>query len=71
MAFMTLNILRHSCLNTNVSSCTHLFGKFDFNYALLAPPGRKEAMHSKPSESDTWGPNGKIGYYVGPAINHY
>ena len=68
---MTLNMLRQAHMNANISSYTHCFGVFDFNRTPLAPPDTKVVIHSKPSKWGTWDPNGKIGYYVGPVINHY
>ena len=70
-AFMTLNMLRQSRINPKISSYTHLFGEFDFNCTPLAPPGTTVTVHSKPTDRGTWDRNRKIGYYVGPGMNHY
>ena len=70
-AFLTLNLLRPSTVNSNLSSYTYLFGQFDFNKTPLAPPGPKLVIHTKPSNRASWDLNGKIGFYTGPAPNHY
>ena len=70
-AFLTLNLLRPSRLNPKLSAEAYLNGQFDFNASPLAPPGTKVAVHSKPGQRNTWDPNCKEGWYVGPALEHY
>ena len=70
-AFLTLNLLRPSRLNPKLSAEACLHGQFDFNATPLAPPGTKVAVHSKPGQLNTWDPNCKEGWYVGPALEHY
>lgn len=69
--FLTLNILRPSTVNPNLSAYAYLHGQFDFNSTPLAPPGTKVIIHSKPGNRASWDPNGKVGYYVGRASKHY
>lgn len=37
----------------------------------LALPGIKVIVHNNVSTRESWGPHGKLAYYVGPAMNHY
>ena len=70
-AVITLNLLRSSRLHPNISAYTHLFGEFDFRATPLAPPGNKLVAHVKPSVRNSWDLNGVVGYYTGPAMQHY
>ena len=66
-----MNLLQPSNINPNLSAHTYLFGNFDFNKTPLAPPGSKVVIHTKPSNRASWDLNGKVGFYTGPAKNHY
>ena len=44
---------------------------FDFTRTPLAPPGIKVIAHNSIETRDSWGPHGKLAFYVGPAMNHY
>jgi hypothetical protein len=70
-AIMTLNLLRGSCINPNLSYWAQLYGSFDYNCTPLAPPGIRVLVHEKPSIRRTWAPHAANGWYVGPAMNHY
>lgn len=70
-AVITLNLLRSSRLNPNISAYEHLFGAFDFNKTPLAPPGTRVLVHNKPSVRTTWAPHATNGWSVGPAMEHY
>ena len=70
-AFLTLNLLRKATVNPRLSAYAYLFGQFDFNATPLAPPGTKVLIHSKPANRASWDPNGKEGWYIGPATKHY
>ena len=70
-SILTLNMLRPSRTNPNISAHTFLFGEFDFLSTPLAPPGSKVVAHIKPTARNSWDLNGSIGYYVGPAQLHY
>ena len=37
----------------------------------MAPPGTKLAIHIKPEVRKSWGAHAKIGFYIGPALEHY
>ena len=70
-AEITLNLLRNANCNPKLSSYAYLFGPFDFNKTPMAPPGTKVVAHSKKGQRDTWGPNGEVGFYVAPSLEHY
>ena len=70
-AEITLNLLRNSNNNPKLSAHAYLFGNFDFARTPLAPPGIKVVAHNKPSTRSSWELNGDIGYYLGPATQHY
>jgi hypothetical protein len=68
---VTLNLLRRSCINPQLSAQAHINGPFDFNRTPLAPPGTKVLIHEKPSTRGTWAPHDVEGWYLGPAQRHY
>ena len=70
-AFNTLNLLHTANANPNLSTCSYLFRNFDFNRTPMAPPGSKNVIHQKPSKRASWYLNGKIAFYIGPALHHY
>jgi len=70
-AEITLNLLRGSRINPNLSAWAQLYGTFDFNRTPLAPPGQQVVAHVKPAERDSWEPHGMDGWYIGPALESY
>ena len=70
-ALLTLNLLRKSCTNPQLSAYAHLYGPFDYLRTPLAPPGMKIIVHERPQDRGSWSPHGIDGWYVGPALNHY
>ena len=70
-AELTLNMLRMSRINPNLSAHEQLHGIHDFNATPLAPPGTKCIAHEKSSQRGTWAPHGQHGWYVGAAPEHY
>jgi hypothetical protein len=70
-AEITLNLLRAAQTNPNASAYETLFGNFDYNKTPLMPPGVKVIVHKKPHQRGTWEPHGKLGWYLGPALEHY
>jgi hypothetical protein len=70
-AVLTLNLLRSSRNNPRLSAHAYLFGEFNFNATPLAPPGTKVLLHKKPDDRTSWGPHGRQGWYIGPALDHY
>jgi hypothetical protein len=70
-ALLTLNLLRGSRINPNLSAWAQLHGAFDYNKTSLAPPGTRVLVHEKPSVRGTWAPHAVDGWYIGPAMKHY
>ena len=48
-SIVTLNLLRPSRINPNLSAHAQLHGLFDFNATPFAPPGTKVIVHLKPT----------------------
>ena len=65
-ALMTLNLLRGSRINPQLSAYAQVHGQFDFNKTPLAPPGTHVLVHEKPSNRGTWAPHAVAGWYLGP-----
>jgi hypothetical protein len=70
-AEIMLNLLRTSRSKPHLSIYKALFGKFDYNKNPLMPPGTKVVIHEKPNQCSSWDPHGKLGWYLGPALEHY
>ena len=70
-ACITLNLLRTSRINPKLSAYAQVYGNFDFNRTPLAPPGTKAIIHEKPSQRKSWDKHGQLGWYIGPAMEHY
>ena len=70
-ATITLNLLRTSRLQPQLSAYAHLFRQFDYNSTPLAPPGTRVIIHNKPQQRATWAPHREEGWYIGPATEHY
>ena len=70
-ANITLNLLRTSRANPALSAHAHIYGQFDFSVTPLAPPGTKVVVQLDPKIRGTWELNGDVGWYVGPALDHY
>jgi hypothetical protein len=59
---MTLNLLRTSRLNPQLSAAAHFNGLVDYNKTAFAPPGCNIIGREKPSQRRTWAPHGQPGY---------
>ena len=71
-AVLTLNLLRRSNLNPNLSVFSQVWGQFGFNRTPIAPPsGTMVMMHKKTSTRETWVPHTSEALYLGLAIHHY
>jgi hypothetical protein len=68
---ITLNLLRLSRINPQLSAQSHTNDSFDFNRTPLAPPVTKVLIHEKPSTRGTWAPHAVEGWYLVPAQRHY
>ena len=70
-ALLSLNLLRASRVNPQLSAHAQIHGQFDFNATPIAPPGTHVVIHDKPDKRLSFGPRGDDGWYVGPALDHY
>jgi hypothetical protein len=70
-AVITLNLLRTSRINPQLSAHAQLYGMFDFNKTPLAPPGTRALIFEDPDTREIWAPHGKEAWYLGPAMEHY
>ena len=70
-ATITLNLLRASRVNPNLSAHTYVFGNFNFNKTPMAPPGTKVIIHNKSPVRGSWDFDGTEGWYIGPSLEHY
>ncbi len=68
---LTLNLLHNTRVNPKLSAWAYLFGQFNYNAAPLASPGAIVIVHVKPHKRASWDPHSVLGYYSGPALNHY
>ena len=72
---MTLNMLRPCGVNEAHSAYSYMYGTYDFNAHPLAPLGCRAIVHERSigngGKRPSWGNHGKIGYYIGPALNSY
>ena len=69
---ITINLLRKSPTKSNISAYEDMFGApYDFNKCPIAPLGIKVVAHIPPEERASWAQHGIIGFYVGPAPEHY
>lgn len=70
-AEITLNLLRNSRINPNLSAWAYINKPYDFNKMPMAPAGTKIIAHSKPTKRASWAYHGQTGWYVGPSLDHY
>ena len=70
-AELTLNLLRPSRVNPQLSAYAYLFGLFDFNKTPLAPAGSKVLVHKRSCQRASWANHGIEGWYIGPSLEHY
>ena len=70
-AEITLNLLRNSRINPNLSAYGHVWGNFDFNKTPIAPLGIKLLVHIKPEIRESWAPRATNGWYIGQALRYY
>ena len=70
-AQMTLNMLRASNMNKQMSAHETIFGKYDFNKTPIAPPGTKSIIYVTSNLRKTFDPRGKLCWYIVPSLQHY
>ena len=67
----SLNLLRATRLNPNISAYAMLEGEYNFNKTPLAPPRTKALIHQDPDSRTSWGPHALDAWYVGNAKDPY
>ena len=71
-AELTLNLLRQSNLNPNVSAHQQLHNSpFSYNAHPLGPIGATVLVHNKPAVRHTWDFRCQEGWYLGTSLEHY
>ena len=70
-AELTINLLRQSRLHPTISAWEHFNGPFNFDATPLGPPGCKIIAHARGSTRLSWDYRGHMGFYIGPALDHY
>ena len=68
---MTLNMLRKSQLDPELSPYEQLDGVQIFEFTPLSPLGCKVQIHKKTHKRLTYAPHSVYVRYLGPAVNHY
>jgi hypothetical protein len=67
----TLNLMRASRINPNISVYEAIWGPYDWNCFPLAPPGYKAVIYESPAARGSWGSHGTDAWYLGPSRDHY
>ena len=70
-SILTLNLLRASRINPQLSAHAQLHGAFDFNRTPIGILGTKVVAHEKHSVRESWAPHGAPSWYISPATEHY
>ena len=47
------------------------YSAYDYNRTPIAPPGTKVVAHSSADAHTTFGPHGRLGWYIVPSLDHY
>ena len=68
---LTLNLLRASRINPQLSAYAQVWGQFSYNNTPIAPPGCHVMVHEKPHQRASWGTHAVDAWYLGPALDHY
>ncbi len=67
----TLNLLRTSRKNPDISAYEALNGPYDWNRNPLAPPGCKTIIYKAPAVQGSWASCGTDAWYLSPSKDHY
>ena len=70
-ACITINLLRNSHRNPQLSTEAHLNGNLDYNMTPLSPPGTKVVAFEPPDNLDIWATHVTLGWYIGPVLHYY
>ncbi len=67
----TLNLMQASRIDPNMSVYEAIWGRYNWNHFLLAPPGCKAVIYEFPNARGLWGSRGTDAWYFGPLVDHY
>ncbi len=67
----TLNLLRASRINPNISAYEALNGPYNWDRYPLAPPGCKVVIYEAPVVRGSWASRGTDAWFLGPSADHY
>jgi hypothetical protein len=67
----TLNLLRASRINPNISAYEALNGPYNWDRYPLTPPGCKAVIYEAPAARGSWALRGTDARYLGPSADHY
>ena len=70
-AVITLNLLRNSRVNPNLSYHEYINNNFDFNATPLATPGTRVLIDSRSTTRKTWAAHREDGCYIGTSLKNY
>ena len=68
---ITLNLLRPSRVNPQLSAYAQVFGAFDYSKTPIPPPGMRVLAHVLPKDRASFASHSIPGYSIGPAMEHY
>ena len=68
---LTLNLLRQSTSNPEISAWEAFSGPFNYDATPIGPLGISVIAHAKPSNRLTWSFRGREGWSVGVLLEHY
>ena len=68
---LTLNLLRQSRLNPQLSAHAHVYGPFNYARTPIAPPGMKILVHERSTDRGSYDVHAITGWYLGPSLKHY
>ena len=69
---LTLNCMRASAVNPDISAYAQMHGNFDFQAHPIAPIGTPVIIYEAPkTHRASWAPHGVPGFYLGTSLPHY
>jgi hypothetical protein len=70
-AVLTLNLLRTSRINPNLSAYAQVFGQYNFPVNPIAPLGTHVLVREKTAHRASWAAYAVDAWYVRPALQYY
>jgi hypothetical protein len=67
----TLNMMRPSCVDPDISVYEAIHGPYDWNCFPLAPPGCNAIVYKSPDTQGSWGRRGIDAWCISPSLDHY